>query len=233
MVYRTVSSDALIAKIYRDFKPSNSGWISDAFEWIGEGLQIIGAYPTLERKPICVNIIDYKGKLPCSLEQIEGVEYDGYRLPYSNAVNSVANCCSNLPLHTSEYCSFNPNYIQTSFPTGKVIIHCLVIPTDCDGLPMIPDDALCTTALSWYVMSMMLLRGFKHQVIDYKTAIQMWEKFYPQAQNSMNFPDIEHYEKFKKSWVNVVININKQSQFFNDFIPNINRTETGTITSTS
>ncbi len=232
MVYKTVSSDAIISKIYRDFKPSNSAWVVDAIEWIGEALEIIGSYTALERKPICVKICDYRGKLPCELDQIEGVEYEGHRLPYSNAINSIVNCCGNLPVHNTEYCSFNPNYIQTSFAEGSVIIHCLVLPTDCNGLPLVPDDALCKIAIGWYCMSMMLLRGFKHQVIDYKTADAKWEKFYPQAQNSMNYPDLERYEKFKKSWVNNVIDINRQSEFFNDYVASYNkRSETGTITS--
>ena len=232
MVYKTISSDAVISKIFRDFKPANSGWIGDAFEWIGEGLEIMGAYTGYIRKPVCLEVVDFKAKLPCDLEQVEAIEFEGHRLPYSNGTNSVANCCINLPIHSSEYCSFNPNYIQTSFATGKIIVHILTLPVDCNGLPMIPDNVLCTTALSWYCISMMCLRGFKHQTIDYKTALMMWEKYYPQAQNDMNFPDIERYEQFKRTWVNVVLNINKQSEFFNDSLGNSNRRiESGTITS--
>lgn len=230
MVYKNTSSDVVIAKVFRDFKPSNSGWVFDAFEWIGEGLNIMGAYTAYERKPICIDIVDYKGKLPCTLEQLEGVEYDGYRLPYSSATNSVANCCTNLPVHSSEYCSFNPNYIQTSFATGKVILYCLVLPTDCNGLPMVPDNTLCTTALAWYIITMMLLRGFKHQVITYPMAVANWEKFYPQAKNSMNYPDIERYDRFRKSWTSMVGSIDKQSTFFNTYLGSPNTiTETGNI----
>lgn len=232
MVYKTISSEAIIAKIYRDFKPANSGWVIDALEWIGEGLSVIGVFTGMEQKPICVKIIDFKGKLPCELEQIEGVEYQKCRLPYSNATNSIPNCCINLPLHHTEYCNFNPNYIQTSFAEGEVIIYIQAIPTDCNGLPMIPDNELCKTALSWYCMSMMLLRGFKHQVTNYPMAIANWEKYYPQAQNDMNFPDIERYEQFTTTWTSVVINLNKQSEFFNSYLNNKNNiVETGTITS--
>lgn len=232
MVYKVTSSDRVIARVFRDFKPNNSAWVKDAIEWIGEGLEIIGSYAQYERKPICVKIIDYKGKLPCELESIEGVEYDGHRLPYSSATNSVANCCANLPVHSTEYCSFNPNYIQTSFPTGEVIIYAQVLPTDNKGFPMIPDDALTIIALSWKVMAALCLRGLTHPVINFEKAEAMWEKFYPQAQNSDNFPDIENYEQFKRRWVNVALNINVQDEMFNDFI-NIQtrKTETGSITS--
>lgn len=232
MVYKIVSSDKVISKIYRDFRPSNSNWVGDAVEWIGEGLEIIGAYTGLQRKPLCLDVVDYKVKIPCNVELIEGIEYNGFRLPYNNAHNTIANCCINLPLHKNEYCSFNPNYIQTSFATGKIIIWALLLPVDCNGLPMVPDNILCLTALEWYCMSMMLLRGFNHQTIDYKMAAMMWEKYYPQAQNDMNFPDIERYEQFSKTWTSLVFDINKQNEFFNNSFNNTNRLiETGTITS--
>lgn len=231
MVYKTVSSDIIISKIYRDFKPNNSGWVQDALEWIGEGLEIIGAFTGMERKPFCVKIVDYKGKLPCGLEQIDGISYNNFRLPHSNSTNDIRNRCTDIPLHTTEFCSFNPNYIQTSFEKGEVIIYAQVLPTDCNGLPMIPDNTLCKIALSWYCMTMMLSRGFKHQTFSYKDALAMWNLYYPQAQNDMNYPDIERYEHFTKTWTSLVINLNKQSEFFNDFIGLPNKViETGTIT---
>lgn len=232
MIYKTVSSDVIIAKIFRDFKPSNSAWIVDALEWIGEGLEIMGSYTSLELKAIPVHIHEYKGKLPCALEQLEVIEYHGHRLPYTNASRILKNHNTNLPFHKVEYCTLNPNYINTSFEHGEVIVHCLVLPVDCNGLPMIPDNVKAKIALGWYCMAMMLLRGFKHQTITYKDAWEKWEKTYPQAQNSMNFPDLERYERFKKTWVNVVLDINKQSKFFDDYHNILNdRKETGTTTS--
>ncbi len=242
MVYKIVSSDRVIAKIFRDFKPSNSGWIKDALEWMGEGLEIIGSYSGLERKPICLEVEDHKVKIPCNVEEIEaivfhdnfntkGVRVHNHRLPFSNGINSISNCCSHIPFHATESCSFNPNYIQTSFRRGKITVYALVPPTDCNGLPMIPDNVKCITALSWYCISMMLLRGFKHQTIDYKIAFGMWEKFYPQAQNSMEYPDIERYEQFKRTWTATILNVNLQSELFNDQLGLRDRLiESGTIT---
>ena len=41
---QTISSQAVIAKVYRDFRPNNSSWTSDAIEWIGEGIRGIRSY---------------------------------------------------------------------------------------------------------------------------------------------------------------------------------------------
>ena len=38
-VYKTISSKAVIRKIFRDLKPQNDNWIDDAVEWIGEALE--------------------------------------------------------------------------------------------------------------------------------------------------------------------------------------------------
>ena len=49
-VYKTISSKAIIRKIFRDLKLSKDNWIDDAIEWIGEALEHIGASPQLLQK---------------------------------------------------------------------------------------------------------------------------------------------------------------------------------------
>ena len=41
-IYKTISSQALIRKVLRDLRPTNTNWLDDAVEWIGEALEHIG-----------------------------------------------------------------------------------------------------------------------------------------------------------------------------------------------
>jgi hypothetical protein len=72
-IYKTISSKAILRKVFRDINPNSDNWIDDAIEWIGEALEHIGASTQLETKTCLVNIADYKGVLPNDLYYINQV----------------------------------------------------------------------------------------------------------------------------------------------------------------
>jgi hypothetical protein len=72
-VYKTISSKAIIRKIFRDLKPENDNWIDDAIEWIGEALEHIGSAPQLSQKQCVLDIENHKVLLPTDLYYINQV----------------------------------------------------------------------------------------------------------------------------------------------------------------
>ena len=66
-IYKTISSKAVVRKIFRDLKPHNDNWIDDAIEWIGEALEHIGAAPQLCQKQCVLDITDHKVLMPSDL----------------------------------------------------------------------------------------------------------------------------------------------------------------------
>ena len=82
MIYKTVSSKAVVAKVFRDLKPTSDAWVVDAVEWIGEGLEFIGYFSGLEKKAMELTIKDHRALLPCELVDIIQVEYNGSHLVY-------------------------------------------------------------------------------------------------------------------------------------------------------
>ena len=72
-IYKTISSKAIIRKIFRDINPNTDNWIDDAIEWIGEALEHIGAAPQLEKKTCVLTTNDYKAALPNDLFYINQV----------------------------------------------------------------------------------------------------------------------------------------------------------------
>jgi len=72
-VYKTISSKAVIRKIFRDLKPDKDNWIDDAIEWIGEALEHIGSAGQLCLKNCVLEIKDHKVLLPTDLYYINQV----------------------------------------------------------------------------------------------------------------------------------------------------------------
>lgn len=220
-VYKTCSIDRVIGRIYRDFKPSNSGWVDDAIEWVGEAIDIMKVHQGYGEQHISVNVVDYRFKLPCGIENLLAVTYGNKRLQRSGGINhkNTAKCtASNLMLNVQESYSLNPNYGHTTFKEGCVTVYYEGIELDCNGFPTVIDDAVYIEALTWYVMARMLLRGFKHQTITYEFADMKWEKTYPKAQNRFRMCDIDEQEVFKKSWVGAVKNTNLANELFNTVV---------------
>lgn len=221
MVYNTTSIKSIIAKIYRDFKPNNSSWVGDAIEWTGEAIQAIGSFQGFVEQGTYVKIIDYRGKLPCDIEYLLGVEYNGKRLERNGGINTsqvFVKSINDLPVDLQNSYNLNPNYIRTSFKEGKVIVYYLGIEVDNEGLPKVPDIYEVKEAISWYVMYRMLLRGYKHPVITYDKAEAKWNEFMPKAQNACNFPDIDAMETFKKSYMGLARTTNLTNEMFDTIL---------------
>lgn len=77
MIYKNISSKAIIRKVMRDLNPNNAEFIDDAVEWIGEALQHIGAAAQLEDKHCIIDIKDHKACLPTNLAYIQQVAING------------------------------------------------------------------------------------------------------------------------------------------------------------
>ena len=70
---KTISSKAIIRKIFRDLRPAHDTWIDDAIEWIGEALEHIGATGQLTIKQCVLSVANHKVMLPGDLYYINQV----------------------------------------------------------------------------------------------------------------------------------------------------------------
>jgi hypothetical protein len=106
------------------------------------------------------------------------------------------------------YYTIDGDYIKTSFETGRIKIHGPGFPTDKDGLPKIIDDFDYKTAVEWYVIQAMLLKGYKHPELTWKEAWRMWDGIPEQglpgyrhkAENAPKMQSLDGAERFRNSW---------------------------------
>ncbi len=221
MVYKNVSAKSILARVYRDFNPSHSGWQADAMEWINDGLEEIGSHVAYELVTTDVTVEEFRTPIPCNVDAILGLEYQCFKLNRNDGINTQDNCqcLANLNTHPYHTYSLNPGYIRFSFEATKddekVKIHHISVPRDCDGFPMIPDEQYTKQALGWYIMRQLIARGYKHHTFNYADCDAKWTQLYPRAQNAINFPDLDGYERFKAMWSNPIIHPNWSEDFFN------------------
>lgn len=217
-IVRAVPCDRVIAKVFRDFRPNNSSWTSDAIEWIGEAINAIGAYYSYSELVMCLQVKGYSAPLPCKIEQLNGIKYRDMRLSRCDGVQNVDTChhTSNLPMCKDECYSLNPSYIKTSFEEGELTLYYIGIPLDCNGFPLVPDEYEYMEALVWYIVSRMILRGHTLNGITFEYADARWEAFIPKARNSVDFPDIDDMELFMRNWNSLLLDTGKVRRFFNN-----------------
>ena len=89
-IYKTISSKAVIRKVFRDLKPQDDNWIEDAIEWIGEALEHIGSATQLSQKQCVLNVSNHKILMPTDLYYINQVAINNSVSPTSsNELNTL------------------------------------------------------------------------------------------------------------------------------------------------
>ncbi len=81
MITKTISTKGMLAKVYNDFKPSGSHWVSGAVDWIADAMGLIGYHAGLETKTCTIKIKNFRGCFPDEMETLIGVIYNGRKLP--------------------------------------------------------------------------------------------------------------------------------------------------------
>jgi hypothetical protein len=231
--HQVISSNYIIAKIIRDFRPTNSSWIHDSYEWIGDAIRGIGSYYANQEVGVCAQVKEYKVKLPCQLNSLLGIQYKGFKLSRnnSNSFHTPCKALANLNISSESY-SLNPGYIHTSFEEGEIIIYMIGVPLDCNNLPLLPDLFDYLDAVSWYIVSRLALRG--DVKFSFEDAEQRWETKRWEAKNRTDFPDIGDMEAFTRSWNSVLLDTSKPQKFMGEIgnIDNLNTyfpSETGNL----
>lgn len=282
MSYKTVSSKFILGKIYKDFKPANSNWTSDAIDWMGDAIQGIGYHigMTVKITPECepIQVSCNRACYPCDFESLIGVMYNGKRLPLGGdlskygilrntplnnpvrfptdsdivtlnqltaslatleqlyasnplqtyldqitAINKkISDLTSALAITSSinikhfngDYYSVNPDFIITSFETGNIRLIYNAFTTDENGFPRILDEFNYKKAVEWYIISMMILGGYKHQEIDFKSANEFWEIYRYKAANKGKIPSIDSLDRFTNMWTRAKFSRDLPSEFF-------------------
>jgi hypothetical protein len=217
MIYKTVSSKTVIAKMFRDLKPQSQDWVADSMEWIGEALEYIGFHAGFEKKSTSLQVNSFRAALPSDIYELSSVEKDGRALVYTSGSRNFepANLTIERMRHPERTYSLNPNYIIAGFESGALTLNYLAFPLDEEGFPMIPDNIYYKQALQWYIIRQMIMGGYKHPSFNYQFADGKWGHYCVAAQNDAAFPSVDKTQSFLNGWLRLTPNVQLQDEFFN------------------
>lgn len=198
-----VSSRVVIAKLQRDLKPKDTGYVADALTWMGEAIGHIGCYNSRQEVELPITVVDYKAGMPCSVDNFLWLKYNGKRLTLNPRMQSRSDLSKNTQVlaHPSEYYSYTDKYFTFTFQTGEVSLYHMGIPRDCE-YPKIPDNESYKEACVFYIINRMIMGGFVHSIstftFDYTWA--RFEHFAQRARNEVDAPTIADMDTFIHEW---------------------------------
>ncbi len=211
MIYKYTSIKTVIAKVYRDLNINYELNEGEIYEWIGEALDLIGAYSQYEQVTTSLEFKNGKSKLPCGFEKLVDINYCGSPMYWNTNTNRHNYACDgcNVPDYSSGCCDSGYNfYINDSYVISdincqdnkKVSITYLGIPTDEYGDLLIPDDVYFMKALTAYVTYMIDKQEWRKGKLPDKVLQKSetdWLFYVNSARGSANMPNIAQLENIK------------------------------------
>lgn len=248
MIYKTVSCKEVIARVYAGLdKQAEDRWV-DMVEWIGQALDKIGTYTQLEHKVACVDIVDYKGVLPCDFYSVNQIYYNGYPMrpnpstmgnylvsiktgdnnvdPFTEAkledLPGFLKANTSINVYNQHTFTMDSCYIRPTFKEGTLFMSYNAFPVDEDGFPLVPKDEMFIEACFWYILMMLALPDwYAGRGSRYEDCRAKWNFYCVGAAAKANSPDLMRLENIKDQWVRLLPNINRFSTFF----ANLNKQE--------
>lgn len=175
MVYKLVSSQQIIGRVFERYVIDYSDFISRVPNWVFSALRELNIYTGYIPKQIPATVAEYKCVIPSEVKILDGVEYMGRRLPRMHKMNEYVPDSMPTRLHDTEKYdiaagtdanAIGDGYIITTFEDGDIIFHTRCMPLVKDKLsnlwfPLIPDVEEVKNALDMFIIMRLLYRGHK------------------------------------------------------------------------
>src|ERR1035437_3358937 len=238
MTYKYVSCKNILEGIYRDNAITEEVNFLDCLDWIGEGLESIGAFSQYQQRTCTLSLCDYRAALPCDFHKMQGVNFEGWPLvpatsQYGNIIpDSTATVdirINNKPVTFPAYFDASPtgtekntylindNFIFTNMKDGDLTLSYIAIPTDDEGFPMIPDNYYYLKAIKSYVTYMLDRIQWRIGRLNervYRESKEDWQWYIQAARSAGMMPNIDQMENFKNMWVRLVPKLNEFDSHF-------------------
>jgi len=234
---KRVSVKVVFEKIYRDYGFNTEIVWADVIEWIAEAINLLGVAPAYEDKVSDKLKLDNgRVELPCDVMYIKMVRdfvtkenlvrsFDQFHLSnFFRCPEEMVSKCQD------EYCypllrtyTVNNNFLFTNAIDGDrgtsdyIEIAYKAMPTDEEGLPLIPDDTKYIRAMSTYVAEKLATKLFYQDKFS-ENKLQRIERdrdwAFGSAKMKMIIPDIDQMESWKNSFLRLIPTINSHNTSF-------------------
>jgi len=203
----------LEARFVREFGIKNLSYIIDLDTWARDGIHDMRIPNFYQVKDKEVKIIDGSACLPIISDMfVSAYYYSNNTSPFTTSSsyelfirNDNTLGSNGLPCAGSMYATVSGNKIYIKQQEGFIRIFYKDVPTDCEGKTLIPNNSKVIRALMYYFIYRMGLSGYVHPVVNWETALQLWEKDYPAAGNDASWFTEAELQAFTEMWTNPLL----------------------------
>ena len=149
-------------------------------------------------------------------EQRDTEEMDNLNLDYSGTMSFDLTGASDSNFNPITF-DLNNNNITLSVKEGQVCMAYLAIPTDDEGLPLIPDDTSYQLAVKKYLtmkIDYLAWRKGELQSAIFQHSEQEWTWYVGQAGNKAKMPNLDQIEAIKNQTMRLLPKVNQHETFF-------------------
>ena len=175
MTYNFINGKFIIAKLYDEFNIKSSDWETRAPRWIADALSNLGAFKSLKQVNEPIKFTNHTFKLPCDTKVLRGISINGVKLDRVTNVNykETNKEVSKYIVPSGTYYLDNGE-VSVEFEEGIAHVSYLVLPVEWDDelgmwIPMIPNKFKVVQNITWYVLKLILARGYIHPLYSLTT----------------------------------------------------------------
>lgn len=219
-----VSAERIIEKVYRDYGFSDELEISDALEWIGDAIGLMGVNSMFVDNSCKIDVEDYRASLPDDLVSIELITrvINGKTLPmrYSGDMSGSNMHCKgsqNLNCLSKDTYRINQGYIFPSFETGVINITYESFPVDDRGFPLIQDDAAVIEGIGLYIafkIAFKMFIGDRMKKAPFDLIRQEKDWYIGKAISRGKMPSLDQMESLKNQTLRLIPKVNAHRDQF-------------------
>jgi hypothetical protein len=207
-----IEIEHLEARFIREFGIKNLSYIIDLETWARDGIHDMRIPNFYAIKDSDVKVVNGTAPIRVNTDMLIGAYlYDDNTIfniqnSYELLVRNDNSLGSNgFPCKGTQYVTFNGGNLYIKQATGTIKLFYKDVPTDCNNKILIPNNPKVIVALMYYFIYRMSLSGYIHPVIDFQTALQLWEKSYPAAGNDASWFTEAELQAFTELWTNPLI----------------------------
>ena len=141
-----------------------------------------------------------------------------------NTLSNTEDGIMSFDMTTALDTSFNPitfdinnNHITLSVKEGQVCMAYLAIPTDNEGLPLIPEDTSYQLAVKKYLTMKIDYIAWRRGTLPqgvFQHSEQEWQWYVGQAGNKAKMPNLDQIEAIKNQTMRLLPKVNQHETFF-------------------
>jgi hypothetical protein len=208
-----IEIEHLEARFIREFGIKNLSYISDLDTWARDGIYDMRIPNFYQIKDIEIPVVNGKVDIRNTSDMFISAYYyttKGEPFKIENSLELLIRNNNNLGSNGlinggSIYATISNGTIYIKEETGYLRIFYKDVPTDCNNKTLIPNNPKVIKALMYYFIYRMGLSGHVHPVIDWKMALELWEKEYPAAGNDASWFTEAELQAFTEMWTNPLL----------------------------